>query len=96
MSEGSTPKPITSDNVDTWLCTVQGVAHDFRLREWQTAWNTVRTSWVCIWCNGIACGDHDEVDPCWLIYHHPTAHKTRSGVVWPLGGARPRPTAKAG
>lgn len=85
-----TAHPITADKVETFLCTVEGVEHDFRPREWKTAWNTVETAWVCVWCDGIACGNYGEADPCWRVYHHGTPHRTRSGVEWPIGGDRPQ------
>jgi hypothetical protein len=77
----------TNDDVSTELCVaVPGIAHDFRPRTYQR-WGKPHTSWVCVWCNGVACGDYDEADPCWLVYHHQTPHRSRSGIVWPLGSS---------
>jgi hypothetical protein len=82
-----TGQPVTS-SVETFLCTVEGADHDFRPRQWRTSWNTDEVSWVCVWCDGIACGNLDQPDPCWLIYHHGTEHSSRAGVTWPIGGQR--------
>jgi hypothetical protein len=81
-------KPVTNDDPAPALCTTGGVEHDFRPRTWRTAWNTERISWVCVWCNGIACGNYSDPDPCWQVYHHREPHRSRAGVVWPLGGTR--------
>jgi hypothetical protein len=80
-------RPVTNDSIDTALCTLEGVDHDFRPRTYRWM-NTDRTSWVCVWCNGVACGDYSEADPCWRIYHHDDPHRSRAGEVWPLGGNR--------
>lgn len=78
----------TQDDPSTELCVaVPGMTHDFRPRTYQHL-GEPHTSWVCVWCNGVACGDYDDPDPCWNVYHHPTPHRSRTGVSWPLGGRR--------
>lgn len=81
-------QPRTSDDVGVDLCVAQaGLDHDFRPRTYQQ-YGKAHTSWVCVWCNGVACGDYSEPDPCWRVYHHRSAHRSRAGIVWPLGGSR--------
>lgn len=85
---------LTADHAETHLCTLEGVDHDFRAHVYWTGggrWR--RTSWRCVWCHGLACGDYGTHDPCWLVYHHETPHRSRAGVTWPLGGTRPDGTA---
>jgi len=81
-------EPIRTDSVETFLCTVEGAAHDFRPRPYERLGRS-HTSWVCVWCGGVACGDYDEPDPCWRVYHHGDSHRTRAGVEWAIGGMRP-------
>jgi hypothetical protein len=80
---------LRTDSVDTFLCAVEpGAEHDFRPYHY-TFLNRPHISWRCVWCHGVACGDYDEPDPCWRVYHHVNGHRTRSGIEWPLGGSRP-------
>lgn len=49
-----------------------------------------RTYLRCVWCHAVACGNHDQADPCIEAWHHePKPHRTRAGVMWPIGGDRP-------
>lgn len=81
---------ITADDIDAGLCTLSGVAHDWRAHSWLPyPSGTVRTSWRCVWCRVVACGDYGEHDPCMRPYHHRSGHLSRAGVAWPLGGDRP-------
>ncbi len=77
----------TADDVDTELCTVAGVAHDYRPHEYRL-YNRPHTSWRCVWCHVLTCGDYDEADPCMQPYHHRTPHRSRLGIIWPIGGNR--------
>jgi hypothetical protein len=82
---------LRTDSVETWLCVVEpGAAHDFRpyTRDPAPMYGPL-TSWRCVWCHGVACGDYDDPDPCWRVYHHVNGHRSRSGVEWPLGDVRP-------
>jgi hypothetical protein len=79
---------ITADDVNADLCTVGGPGHDWRAHTYFRA-NCPRTSWRCVWCHVVACGDYGEHDPCWKPYHHRGDHLSRSGVAWPLGGDQP-------
>lgn len=83
-------RPRTSDDLNVELCTLSGVPHDYRPRTYQR-YGAPHTSWVCVWCDAVACGDYDEPDPCWLPYHHHAPHRSRAGVIWPLGGNREDP-----
>lgn len=76
-----------TDSVETWLCTLEGGEHDYRPHTYEW-YRGPRTSWRCVWCHGLACGDYGEVDPCWRVYHHVNGHRSRAGVEWPLGGSR--------
>ena len=77
----------TYDDADVQLCTVGGVSHDWRPHTVDYShFGSGRTYWRCVWCHGVTCGDYGEHDPCWLPYHHRSSHRSRAGVVWPLGG----------
>lgn len=79
----------TADDEATQVCTAHGLAeHDFRPRQY-VHYSEERTSWVCVWCDGVACGDYGSHDPCIEIYHHRTDHRTRSGLTWKIGDIRP-------
>lgn len=78
----------TDDHEETRRCTDGGVAHDFRAYEY-VQFNRPWTSWRCVWCHGVTCGNYGHRDPCWRIYHHEDGHRSRSGVEWPIGGTRP-------
>ena len=78
----------TYDDPDVAFCTVGGVAHDFRPHTSTQGTHYPRTYWRCVWCHGVTCGDYDEVDPCWLPYHHRGFHVSRAGERWPVGGER--------
>jgi len=77
---------LTSDDPRVLAC----VQHGWRAYRYQSAWNTDRVSWRCVWCHGVACGDWRETDPCMEPYHHEGDHRALSGVSWPLGGNRPK------
>lgn len=88
MTAAGLPERLTADALEVALCTLEGVDHDWRPHAYAQhgrPW----TSWRCVWCHALACGDHGEADPCWRPYHHAGAHRSRAGVVWPLGGHRP-------
>lgn len=76
----------TDPNVD--LCTIGGVDHDWRPHEY-LQFNRPHTSWRCVWCHAVACGDYEELDPCMEPYHHSGGHVSKHGVRWPIGGGRP-------
>lgn len=78
---------VTADDLNTDLCAVNGVAHDWRPHTY-LQFNRPHTSWRCVWCHAVACGDYTEPDPCWLPYHHAEPHRSRLGVIWPIGGDR--------
>jgi hypothetical protein len=80
----------TANSWDVQVCTISGSTHDWRPYRYQR-WGADRTSWRCVWCHAVACGNYGELDPCWLPYHHRGDHRSRSGVAWPLGGDRPDP-----
>lgn len=79
---------VTNDDLNVTACTIAGVAHDWRAYCYPQ-FNRPHTSWRCVWCHAVACGDYDEADPCFEPYHHAVAHRSRSGVIWPVGGERP-------
>lgn len=82
---------VTNDDPSVALCTLAGDAtaeHDYRPFTYERYLH-MHTSWRCVWCHTVACGDFDEADPCWLPYHHSTPHRSRAGIIWPLGGTRP-------
>ena len=84
------PDLVTQDDLNVELCVVEGADHDYRIYAYTTGGGRFHhRSYRCIWCHGVACGDVGETDPCWLAYHHATPHRSRAGVVWPLGGNRP-------
>ena len=78
---------VTSDDLSTELCTLNGADHDWRPYEYQR-FGKPHTSWRCVWCHVVRCGDYGEVDGCVKAYHHHTDHRAESGVTWPLGGDR--------
>jgi len=69
---------------------VPGVRHDFRLYTYNW-YHKRKTSLVCVWCSGVACGDPTQLDPCLEIYHHRGNHISASGESWPIGGSRCEP-----
>jgi len=80
---------ITADSIDAALCTISGVTHDYRPRTYQFYPGAPdHTSWVCIWCEAVACGNYSDPDPCWKPHHHSDSHMSRAGTRWPLGGNR--------
>ena len=82
------PEVTTASNPDVGLCTVVGVDHDWRSHTYWR-WHRLHTSWRCVWCHAVACGDYDEPDPCMEPYHHAGDHVSQAGVRWPIGGDRP-------
>lgn len=48
----------------------------------------------CVWCHAVTCGNADQDDPCIEPYHHRVPHRSRMGLVWPIGGDRPKPVAR--
>lgn len=78
----------TSDDLDVELCTVGGVGHDWRPKKY-LQFNRPHTSFVCIWCSAVCCGDVGDSDPCIEAYHHRVDHRTAMGITWPIGGNRP-------
>lgn len=78
----------TADDPDVYLCIATGTAHDWRPYAYMQH-NRPWTSWRCVWCHVLACGDYGEHDPCMEPYHHHGPHRSRAGVVWPIGGDRP-------
>lgn len=81
------PDLTTYDDLDVQACTVSGLAHDWRPWQYERG-GRPRTSWRCVWCHAVACGDYDDGDPCMEPYHHRGDHRSRSGLTWPLGGDR--------
>lgn len=81
------PEVTTADDLNTELCTTGGVTHDWRPYEYRQ-FNRPHTSWRCIWCHAVACGDYVETDPCMEPYHHRGDHLSRAGIRWPLGSDR--------
>lgn len=82
------PDRATADDLDTFLCDLpEGVEHDWRPYTYDQYGRT-RTSWRCVWCHALACGDYGEPDPCWRPHHHLGPHRARSGHTWPIGGNR--------
>jgi len=69
---------------------VPGARHDMRLYTYEQ-YGRRKTSLVCIWCGGVACGEPTQLDPCLEIYHHTTEHVSARGERWPVGGSRPEP-----
>lgn len=87
-------RPITTDQLrrdpQRDCRSTPGAEHDWRPRTRDEAggrWQC--TSWVCVWCDVIACGNYGTHDPCMEPYHHDGDHISRTGLRWPLGGARP-------
>lgn len=80
----------TAEDPAVRRCVDGGVPHDLRPLK-HSSLGRDRTSLVCVWCQGIACGDPDDLDPCVEIYHHTSDHLTRMGISWPIGGVRPEP-----
>jgi hypothetical protein len=78
----------THDHEQTRRCTDGGVSHDFRPYSYEF-YGRPRTSWRCVWCHGVTCGNYGTHDPCWEIYHHRGPHRSRAGIEWPIGGTRP-------
>lgn len=78
----------TADHAETRTCVQDGVDHGFRPRAYEW-YGRQRTSWACVWCGAVTCGDYGEADPCWRVYHHREPHRSRAGVEWPIGGTRP-------
>jgi hypothetical protein len=66
---------VTNDDPSVALCTLAGDAtaeHDYRPYTYER-FGRPHTSWRCVWCHAVACGDYGEDDPCWLPYHHGAA-----------------------
>ena len=82
------PDRTTADDVSVELCTLGGTSHDWRAHTYEQ-YSRPHTSWRCVWCHALACGDYDETDPCMEPYHHAGDHQAHSGVTWPKGGDRP-------
>lgn len=78
---------ITNDDPDSALCTLGGVAHDYRPHTYEQS-NRTHTSCRCVWCHVVACGDYADADPCMEPYHHDGPHRSRLGIVWPKGADR--------
>ncbi len=89
------PELLTADDPRVRDCTPAGVDHDYRThvgpRPGTSGPGAARdhTYLRCVWCHAISCGDADQTDPCIEPYHHRVPHRTRLGVTWPIGGARP-------
>ena len=78
----------THDHEQTRRCTDGGVDHDFRPHPGMQ-FNRPHTYLRCVWCHGVTCGNYDQPDPCMEIHHHRGPHRSRFGVVWPIGEIRP-------
>lgn len=77
----------TTDDPTVEACTLGGTRHDYRPHDGTQ--NAVPWKWWrCVWCHGVSCGNYTDADPCWEAYHHRGPHKSRAGVVWPIGGNR--------
>lgn len=70
---------VTADDPNVAACTLAGVAHDYRTYEY-LQFNRPHTSWRCVWCHALACGDCGEHDPCFEPYHHAGDHVSRAGI----------------
>ena len=81
------PDIATASDPNVESCTLAGVAHDYRPHT-GTQNGRTWTWWRCVWCHGVSCGDYGTTDPCWEPYHHSGPHRSRDGVVWPVGGHR--------
>lgn len=83
--------PKTADDPDVELCVaVPGAKHDWRQKTYQPKYGgSPRTSFICVWCDAIACGNVGDHDPCLEPYHHRSFHVSRSGVRWLVGTQRP-------
>lgn len=82
----------TADDPVVRACTMGGlVEHDYRAFQAKPEFPGARprTYWRCVWCHAVSCGDWGERDPCIEPYHHRVPHRSRAGVVWPIGGNRP-------
>lgn len=77
----------TFDAPEVQACTAGGVDHDWRPHTY-TSLNRPHTSWRCVWCHAVACGNYGDPDPCMEPYHHRGPHRSRTGIVWPIGGSR--------
>jgi hypothetical protein len=65
------PAVTTADDPNTDLCTVGGVAHDYRPYHYlQFNFGRPHVSLRCVWCHVVACGDVSQPDPCMEPYHH--------------------------
>lgn len=87
MPEIKVPEVCTADDPNVALCTVDGVRHDYRAHT-GTQHNRPHTWWRCVWCHAVTCGNYGEADPCMEPYHHRSPHRSRDGVLWPIGGDR--------
>ncbi len=79
------------------LCNVPGTEHDYRPITDPNGWGPgrARTYLRCVWCHAVACGNHDDPDPCIEVWHHePKPHRTAGGVTWPIGGDRRLPSTE--
>lgn len=81
------PEVTTATNPDVGLCTLEGVDHDWRPHHY-LQFNRPHTSWRCVWCHAVACGNFGEWDPCMKPYHHAGEHQSKRGERWPFGGDR--------
>ena len=82
------PDLTTADDLNVGLCTIGGAEHDWRPYTYTRGGMGTRTSWRCVWCHAVRCGDYDEPDGCVEPYHHHGRHRAPSGETWPLGGDR--------
>lgn len=84
-------RELVTENEATRACVdAPGAEHDFRLHTYPWGYgDRTRTSLVCVWCKGVACGDPGQPDPCIGIYHHTEDHHTAGGLTWPIGAAHP-------
>src|SRR5690349_20675580 len=79
------------------LCGDGVTDHDYRPIADPNGWypGQPRTYLRCVWCHAVACGNHDDQDPCIEVWHHePKPHRSRSGERWPIGGTRVTPPEK--
>lgn len=95
MTEHSAEKDAALRNAERdpeiLLCNVPGTEHDYRPLAVKDGWypGKDRTYLRCVWCLAVACGNHDEPDPCIEVWHHePKPHRTAAGITWPIGGDR--------
>lgn len=72
------PMQPTADDVEVFLCTLEGGQHDWRPVDRTppgiAPGNPFYVCAVCVWCKAARCGHLDEPNPCLLPRHHLGEH----------------------